>query len=73
MLSISLQASSTATSTTGVPYANEYMVIFRLRGVEDGTIKIESTKEFVDSQASTEFFPAEMKRQEERRLMQERL
>ncbi|THH20620.1 hypothetical protein EUX98_g8547 [Antrodiella citrinella] len=58
-------ASSTAISATGYPYANEYIIIMHVNLQPDGEYKIRSTKEFVDSKLSSEFFPAEAKRQQE--------
>ncbi|KAH8104840.1 hypothetical protein BXZ70DRAFT_623247 [Cristinia sonorae] len=63
-----LHASSKATSATGFPYSNEYIIIFHLALQPDGQYKVKYLKEFVDSQFSTEFFPAERKRQEAREL-----
>jgi len=55
------------TSITGHPYTNEYMIILRLMASStgDGTRKIGGVKEFVDSQASKDFFPAESRRMAE--------
>lgn len=61
-LDVMRQASSTAISITGAPYANEYMFIIHFRETQDGACRIASVKEFVDSRFTTEFFAAERKR-----------
>ncbi|KZV97878.1 hypothetical protein EXIGLDRAFT_764077 [Exidia glandulosa HHB12029] len=59
-------ASSTGASATGVPYANEYIIIVTLREESNGTYAISHVKEFVDSRFSADFFEAERKRIAER-------
>jgi hypothetical protein len=51
-------------STTGSPYENEYLIILRMMASSkgDGSRKIGSVKEFVDSVASSTFFPGEFQR-----------
>ncbi|KAF8589497.1 hypothetical protein K439DRAFT_1253540, partial [Ramaria rubella] len=60
-----IHASSTATSTTGYPYANEYNLILHLVSQGEGLPKISMIKEFVDSKFAVEFFVGERKRQAE--------
>lgn len=56
--------SSNGESITGHPYENEYMVALHMMASSsgDGSRKIGMVKEFVDSDASKSFFPAERKR-----------
>ncbi|TFK65000.1 hypothetical protein BDN72DRAFT_846132 [Pluteus cervinus] len=55
-----VQASSTAQSTTGFPYYNEFMIIFHLQlSAVDGVPRITLIKEFVDSAFTVNFFAEE--------------
>lgn len=56
-MKIIVQATSTATFHTGVPYVNEYMMVFHLAKQTDGELKIRKVEEFVDSRAMAVFFP----------------
>ena len=60
---MSLQATSKAMSTTGVPYANEYNILLYITPQSSGPPKVSLAKEFVDSKYSLEFFGAERERQ----------
>jgi len=64
-LGVAIHGASTATSTTGAPYANEYMFMVRLKEQPDGKLKIIHVKEFIDSKVTLDFFPAEGARQAE--------
>ncbi|KAI0081028.1 hypothetical protein K474DRAFT_1704304 [Panus rudis PR-1116 ss-1] len=60
---VAIHASSSAGTTTGHSYTNEYTMFFRLKKNADGKIQITGVKEFVDSLYSAGFFPAESERQ----------
>jgi hypothetical protein len=62
-------------SVTGHEYSNEYMIVLQMMASStgDGSRKIRSVKEFVDSKASHEFFPAENQRRKEVQAAQARL
>ncbi|TCD64007.1 hypothetical protein EIP91_004675 [Steccherinum ochraceum] len=61
---VCMRGSSTATSATGHPYANEYAVFAGVTKQPDGRYRVQYVKEFVDSKASIDFFTSEKKRQE---------
>jgi len=60
-----LHASSSGTTVTEYPYANEYVTIVHVAKPEDGDYRISSIREFLDSKYTSESFPKERKRQEE--------
>lgn len=62
-ISLSVQASSKGTSSTGAPYDNEYSLFFHVAPQPTGPPKVSMVKEFVDSKFSVAFFIAEEKRQ----------
>ncbi|KAK7692439.1 hypothetical protein QCA50_004064 [Cerrena zonata] len=58
-----IHAESSATTTTGAKYNNEYVIIFELKTDTEGAVKIKRAKEFVNSKFTAEFFAAERARQ----------
>jgi len=64
---IIIHASANGESVTKHEYANEYLIVLKMMASStgDGSRKIGSVKEFVDSNASSSFFVAESQRRKD--------